>query len=478
MQQLGALDNLMVGGEIPNTPLHISAIMLYETSHAEHGVVLFEKLQEMLGGIIENHLPILRCRIEDLPLHMDKAYWVDDPGFNLADHTTRVALPAPHDWQELYRLFGQFHAQPLNMKKPLWQMMLVEGLDALDGIPAGSIALFSKMHHGMMDGKSAMRLLRSFHSLGPEPDAAPLAEHLPHASAAEEDYRAPPWWIKYGRAWWKSIERPVDLAATLAKMLPQLWQSGEPHPKEASQPIPQTRFNHPVAADRVVGHVRLDMGDLKKLEKKYTCTINDIALCAVAGALRHYLAEQGEFPVEDLVAAMPIDMRRRHKDGDIGNQVSVARIHLHATVEDPRQRLTGIQAQTRQSKKQTGKQARKGVPPPVLDIVDDIHPAIIIWLGQWLITSGYYDKMPPMVNTVITNVPGISSQAYLFGARLVDYLGFGPLAPNVGLFHTVSSTPDHVNISFTSTAEFIGDGTDYCAALEVSHREIIELLQG
>ncbi len=104
----------------------------------------------------------------------------------------------------------------------------------------------------------------------------------------------------------------------------------------------------------------------------------------------------------------------------------------------------------------------------MLRLIDDIHPAIILWLGQWLISSGRLDDLPTTVNTVITNVPGLSTDAYLAGAKLVDYLGFGPLAPNVGLFHTVSGTADHINVSFLSTAEFIGDGRGYTAALAES----------
>ena len=472
MTQLSGLDNLMMEGEIPNIPMHMAAAMLYDAGSSQTGISLFEDMQEMLADIIEKHLPILRCRIEELPLQIDKAYWVDDAEFNLRYHLSRVALPAPHNWQEFYHLFAQFHAQPLEHNKPLWQFMLVEGLDALDGIPQGGFAVFVKIHHALMDGKSAMQLLRSFHSLSPEPDSLPLADSLALDDASIQDYRTPPWWMKYGRAWWNSVERPVDLVSSLAKLLPQLWQVDELGEKGKAKAIPRTRFNHSVAADRVIGHIRMEMAELQKLEKKYHCTINDIALCTVAGALRDYLSDLGELPVEDIVAAMPIDIRQRHRDGDSGNQVKLVRIPLHTDIKDVKKRLQALVAATGLSKKQS----MKGDAHALLDIVDQIHPALILWLGQWLIASGYLDKLPPLVNTVITNVPGIRSEAYMFGARLIDYLGFGPLAPNVGLFHTISSTPEHVNISFASTRDFVGDGADYRAALNDSYRELLKQL--
>ena len=67
------------------------------------------------------------------------------------------------------------------------------------------------------------------------------------------------------------------------------------------------------------------------------------------------------------------------------------------------------------------------------------------------------------------------SEAYIADAKLIDYLGFGPLAPNMGLFHTVSSTQDHVNISFLSTAEFLQDGDDYRTSLEASWERVSAL---
>jgi hypothetical protein len=42
----------------------------------------------------------------------------------------------------------------------------------------------------------------------------------------------------------------------------------------------------------------------------------------------------------------------------------------------------------------------------------------------------------------------------------------------MGLFHTVSSMPGHVNISFLSTKEFMGDSSAYRADLMKSYEEM------
>ena len=471
MQQLGALDNLMIGGELANIPMHICAVMLYDTGGKRGATRLFDALESDFERVIDLHFPILRCRLDEVALQLDKAYWVEDTHFSLSYHIARVALPKPQNWQELYRLIGQFHAQPLDRAKPLWQVLLVEGLDALEGIPRGSTAIFFKIHHAVMDGKSALRLASSIHSLDPEPGAPALAESMPIEKPVDKAFRAPSWWTKYGRAWWHGIERPVDLAGTLLKLLPQVLQTDHSTRGPEHQPIPQLRFNHPVAADRVTGHVRMSMKQLRRLEKKYRCTINDIALCVIGGALRNYLQDQDELPEQNLQTLMPIDIRREDRDGHAGNQVSVARLCLYTAISDPKERLQAISSASSDTKKRS----KSGDPHALLRLVDDIHPAIILWLGQWLVSSGYIDKLPQIVNTVVTNVPGMRTDVYLAGAKLIDYLGFGPLAPNVGLFHTVSSTPDHVNISFLSTQEFMGNGSAYHSALAQSYAQVLPI---
>ncbi|MCR9104294.1 MAG: wax ester/triacylglycerol synthase family O-acyltransferase [Gammaproteobacteria bacterium] len=473
MQQLGGLDNLMIAGEVPNIPMHMSALMIYETGGKAGTNRFAEALESRFLALADQHFPILRCRLETLPLQLDNAYWVEDPRFNLHYHISRVALPSPGNWQQLYALFARFHAQPLDHARPLWEVMMVEGLDRLEGVPRGSTALFLKIHHAVVDGKSALRLITSLHSLDPDPDAPTLADTMPDNAAPDSDFQAPSLISKYGRAWWHSIERPLDMAGTLVKLLPDLLSGATSANKDAAPrpPTPHAFFNAKVDADRVVGHIRMDMALLRRLEKKHHCTINDIALCVVAGALRHYLLETGQLPQDDLQALMPIDIRRKDKDGTIGNHLSVAKVCLYTSYSEPDKRLAAICSESSAGKRQSKKKSNHAL----LHLVDDIHPAVMLWLGQWLINSGQIDKLPQTVNTVVTNVPGLSSEAYLVGARLIDYLGFGPLAPNMGLFHTVSSTQDHVNVTFLSTAAFVGDGTGYLKALQHSLAEVSAL---
>ena len=468
MYQLSALDNLMVDGESPALPLHMSAVMVYDTGGKRGADALARIFRERFESVIASHFPILGCKVERLPLHLDRAYWVEDQDFSLGRHFKHVALPKPRDWPALYRLIGSFHAQPLDTRWPLWECMLVEGLDKLEGIPPGATALLLKIHHAVLDGKGALRLANSFHNLGAEEDAPLLIERDATAPPHQADFQPPSMLEKYGRAWWHSVERPVDLGATLLKLVPQLWPTRHQGPKSAACTAPRSIFNQPVSAERVVGHIAMDFPALRRLEKRHGCTINDLALSVIAGALRGYLAQRDALPEEDLVALMPIDIRDHGDEGSLGNHVSVARVSLGTGTGNVLQRLQKIHAATSRGKREHG----RGSSNTLLELVDEVHPSVLIWLGDWLVASGHLKDLPQPANTVVTNVPGQREELYIGKARLVDYLGLGPLAPNVGLFHTVSSTAEKVNISFLSTPELVGDGHEYQQCLATSWEKL------
>lgn len=477
MRQLGGLDNLMIEGEMPGIPLHMSAVMIYDTGGKRGANRLFERFRQSFDTLAEDLFPVLRCKVESVSMELDKAYWVEDPNFNLDYHLSRSALPGKRDWRALYAACAHFHAQPLDRSMPLWRALVVEGLDALDGVPPGATALFLKIHHAVMDGKSALRLVSAMHATGPESDAPLIADSMPTPEAQDKDFSAPTWWQKYGRAWQHSITHPVELAMAVAKSMPELLAPhdtvSQDRNKSDASPVPQLRFNHPLSPNRVVGHVRLPLRTLRRLQKKHSVSINDIALCVVAGGMKHYLKTLGELPEADIQGMMPVDIRRAREDGTIGNHVTMAKVPLFTGLRGTKDRLLAINAITRERKASSRK--KTGVAPLAIELVEDIHPGLILWLGNWLVRSGKIDKLPQSTNTVVTNVPGIRGRAWLGGAELVDYLGFGPLAPNLGLFHTVSSTTNYINISFLSTPEFLDDGEDYRQALEKSWQQVRRL---
>ena len=94
-----------------------------------------------------------------------------------------VALPKPGDWTQLTRLAGRLHSLPLDMTRPLWEFWLVEGLDAIPTLPAGSYAIIWKLHHAAADAMASAELLSVLHDTSP--DAKPMTAVQPWVADRE-----------------------------------------------------------------------------------------------------------------------------------------------------------------------------------------------------------------------------------------------------------------------------------------------------
>ena len=77
---------------------------------------------------------------------------------------------------------------------------------------------------------------------------------------------------------------------------------------------------------------------MKRVKNAYAATVNHVVLAACAGALRRYLGAHGEIPREPLVAAVPMALAERPRDG-IGNSLSVLLVRLPVHLADPLERL-------------------------------------------------------------------------------------------------------------------------------------------
>ena len=152
LQEMSGLDAAFLYLETPSTPMHVSGLSILDSS------MTFERFRELLVARL-HMVPVLTRRLVDVPFGLDKPYWMDDPDFNLDWHIHHSALPAPGDWKQLRRLCSRVFSQPLDRSRPLWEMVLVEGLDHIPQIPPGSVAIINKIHHACIDGMSGADII-------------------------------------------------------------------------------------------------------------------------------------------------------------------------------------------------------------------------------------------------------------------------------------------------------------------------------
>jgi WS/DGAT/MGAT family acyltransferase len=151
MQQLSGQDASFIYSERPHAPTHITSISVYDPATAPGGEVSLAQIMEHLDARL--HLArAFRQRVVRVPADLDHPWWIEDGEFDLEYHVRHIALPRPGDWNQFCVQAARLHARPLDMSRPLWELYIIDGLDAVEGVPKGAFGYVLKVHHAAVDG--------------------------------------------------------------------------------------------------------------------------------------------------------------------------------------------------------------------------------------------------------------------------------------------------------------------------------------
>src|SRR6201992_1385254 len=155
---------MMLRAERPATPLQIQMLLIYDPSTAPRGTVTFKGILAELEARL--HLAdIFRRRVTELPGGLHRPYWVDDPSFDLEYHVRHIGLPQPGDWRQLCIQVARLHARQIDLRRPPWEITVIEGLNSVPGVPKGSFAMALKLHHCAVDGMASVQMIAAMHDL-------------------------------------------------------------------------------------------------------------------------------------------------------------------------------------------------------------------------------------------------------------------------------------------------------------------------
>ena len=302
-------------------------------------------------------------------------------------------------------------SRALDLSRPLWEMYVVRGLDAIPGVPPGSFGLISKVHHAAIDGVSGVELTTILNHLDPteeppEPDQPWLGEDDPQPS------------VMLANATRNNVVRPMHFARVVGRTVPAVGRVAEGVRQQqlAARPMlgasARTRFNAPVGPHRVFDGCTFPFPAFKPIREAVPgATVNDVVLAIVGGAMRRFLDSVGELPQEPLVAMAPISVRTAGEMGTQGNQVSMMLVSLATDVPKPLDRLRAVTASTVNSK-----ELANAVGAKTLTDYSEFIPSAVAGLAARLYTrTGLANRHNPMFNTVVTNIPG--PQVPLFFSR-------------------------------------------------------------
>jgi diacylglycerol O-acyltransferase / wax synthase len=448
IQAISGMDAAFLYAETPTSPMNIGSVVVIE------GSLQFETFRDTVHARL-HMVPRLRQRLMYVPLSIDYPYWVDDPNFDLDLHIKHIALPKPGGWKQLRDIASQIFSEPLDQNRPLWSIVFVEGLDTVSQVPAGSVAIISRIHHVAVDGVGGAGLLGLFLDFTPEkreiPEPRPFKpQPLPNElslilksamSFAEEPLKFP---------------RLVTntLTATLkAGFLTRVQRQELP---AAPFSAPNTPLNGIISARRKWNSTILSLERILALKNIMGTTMNDIMLAICAGALRRYLLEKGKLPQKPLVAMVPISTRPKD-DAGTDNQLSAMLIQLATSVEDPIARLEAIQENTVRGKTYQGAVGAK----TLANMAEAVPFGIANQAAKFYSRFQIAELHNPVFNVAITNVPGPKMPLYINGHKMLSIMGAAPIIDGMGLIITILSYDGSVTVSPISDVKSMPDLDDF-----------------
>ena len=474
MQQLSWTDDMMLRAERPETPIQIQMLLIYDPATAPGGRVTFKGILEEVASRL--HLaPTFRRRLTDLPGGLHMPYWVDDPDFDLEYHVRHIALPQPGDWRQLCIQIARIHARQIDLRRPPWEMTVIEGLNSVPGVPPGAFAISLKLHHCVVDGMESVELMTAKHDLAPDgphpgppetpwaPGALPSTAGLMSRTAVNGALYP----LRAGRVMipsaLKAVGQLAGLPSKLAGGIASTLGSGS-----SSIFAPTTRFNNSVRPHRVFEARFHDLADFKRIKATVPgATINDVALAYVGGTLRRYLEGHDELPDDTLVAACPASIRDASERGGGGNRLFGRAQSLQTNSADTHERLASIAAESAAYRDNSDSASNTRL----LDLVGLI-PTTLLGLTVKAATAMPFSG-PTIANTTVSNVPGPTEPIYFRGARLVRVTGLGPLIAGANLFHVVASYNGTVSMGVTADRGALPDPANYADCMQAAFDDLL-----
>jgi diacylglycerol O-acyltransferase len=397
------------------------------------------------------------------------ANWVFDEDFNVNDHVRRTALPGAAGQAELEILVSQLASTPLNKSRPLWQFHVVENY--VDGP-----AVIIRIHHCIADG---IALVQVFLSL-----TDPTRAGRPSASKPET-------WKKrrakesdvFKRLLDPALEG-LDFATHLGQRLinegskiiqnPAIAgnyaQGASEIVRELAHSLtlsddPVTRFKGRLGvAKRVAWAEPLSLAEVKGVSKAFGCTVNDVLIAAVTGALRQYLIAEGDSPVgmEDIRVTVPVNLRPLEHAKDLGNHFGLVFLSLPLAVDNPLARL--YEVNDRMNELKSSKQAA---------VTFGFLAAL--GMGPSAVQKPVLDILSKKATAVLTNVPGPQEPIYLAGSKMKEMMFWVPQNGQIGLGVSILSYDGKVFFGLIADRRLVADPSAVISRFSAEFEKLLYL---
>lgn len=417
MRMMPLADAMFLLPESREQPMHVGSLQLFTPPAGSGPGYLTQLYQDSLRAT--DIAKAFRQRPHRSLTTLGQWTWVEDQDIDLEHHVRHSALPPPGRVRELLALVSRLHGSLLDRHRPLWEAHLIEGL------ADGRFAVYTKLHHALMDGVSGLRLLER--TLSDDPAARDVRMPFEERPRRQQDrvgaglLDLP---MQAGRAVW-------DLVSLTPRVLRLAEQGLREQAVALPMQAPRSILNVPITGSRRFAAQAWPMERIRAVGRNGNATVNDVVLAMCSSALRRYLLELDALPEAPLIAMTPVSLRGEG-DEDGGNAVGTILCNLATDLADPQERLQAISASMTAAKGSLSGLNQLQVTALSAAVMS---PMVLAQL------PGVAGAVRPPFNLVISNVPGPQRPLYWNGARLE---GMYPLS--------IPTAGQALNITVTSYA--------------------------
>jgi diacylglycerol O-acyltransferase / wax synthase len=394
MKLISPTDSMFLIGESREHPMHVAGLQLFAPPEGSGP----DFIRDMYETIAKNDdfQPTFRKHPGRMLGGISNVAWAFDDDVDIDYHLRRSGLPRPGRVRDLLELVSRLHGTLLDRHRPLWEASLVEGLSD------GRFAVYTKIHHSLLDGVSAQRL--TIRSMTSDPDDREIRVPWTLGPRPRTEDSEP------SRS---ALQAITDTIGSLASLAPSTLSVARAALVEQQLTLPfrapKTMFNVPIGGARRAAAQSWPLARIRAVKSAAGVTVNDVVLAMCAGALRAYLVEQDALPDTPLVAMVPVSLRSKDEQDAGGNMVGTILCNLATDVDDSAERLDAINTSMRDNKEVFAELPRT----QALALSAFLMSGIALGL-----VPGFVSSAPPPFNIVISNVPGASEPLYWNGARL------------------------------------------------------------
>jgi diacylglycerol O-acyltransferase / wax synthase len=364
------------------------------------------------------------------------AHWLTDEHFDI-DHHVLVAqlkpLPGESERHCLQRLCGELATTELNKERPLWQFQLIENYE-------GGSALIARIHHCIGDGIALMSVMMSITDGGTDPPQrkkrAKNLGHDAHDRTDQGDWLADavlkPFTdmaVKAIAMYGGGVAKTLDVLSNPQQLMGSLDMA-----KSGMQVLgdvaalalmpddsPTLLKGQPIGKKVVAWSEPMSLDAVKSIGRGLGCSINDVLLSCVAGAMGSYLAERGQDPAgKEIRAMVPVNLRPLDKAWQLGNRFGLAPLVLPIGISNPMERVYAVRTRMDQL---------KGSYQPLLAFAVLSVSGLFIKPVQDAVLGLFAKK----ATAVMTNVPGPAQPLKFCGSTLRQTMFWVPASGNLGV---------------------------------------------